>query len=378
MLVRGLFLVDHSTPTPPWAELPTVVSSPTRAASDLICRSCLAHITDVDRFCPACGNPNVEARLHPRFPRPLAERPSFEDRSLPEGTPSCRRCHREVADRDPFCRWCGLALDPHDEWGRVALSLAARPEHQRVPYRPVAFVAQALRWMSLLVLAAAVVAALAAFVDAARFSDSTDALTRWTRDTLGWLGDLRSVANAVLVASGLVAAATFVVWARLVLHNADALGASGGRIGPGWVLPGTVIPGLNLVLPKLIVDRAWKASSPEQADLADGRWRKVPVPVPVHLAWGLFLLAWAMLASSRLVDSGGSATDASFAATLDGIALSVLAVSVVLLFLTAGYLGERQERRAARLGLRPVEIDADGEIVVPEFHNHNGETWGRY
>jgi RNA polymerase subunit RPABC4/transcription elongation factor Spt4 len=76
------------------------------------CRDCGSIVTRSDRYCPACGTPNLACKFQPKFAPAL--RAPVEARivteSAPAGAPSCPRCHRLIDARREFCRGCGMVL----------------------------------------------------------------------------------------------------------------------------------------------------------------------------------------------------------------------------------------------------------------------------
>ena len=77
------------------------------------CNSCSAVLAASDRFCPACGTPNTEGKLHPRFGPVPDEPPGPPKRpsAPPTDKPFCPRCWAVVRLLDPYCARCGMDLE---------------------------------------------------------------------------------------------------------------------------------------------------------------------------------------------------------------------------------------------------------------------------
>ncbi len=343
-----------------------------------VCRECSATLAVTDRFCPACGTPNVEGKLHPKLPPALVEPETYLDLSAGPDEAPCPRCRRPIRDDDPYCRSCGLALDRSDDpWRDVAAAIGTR-----AVYRPVGSANLWLRWVTICTIVLAGVAAgcslwLAAALRTQRVSPTADGA-----DQVALLTDVRSSAVAALAGLGLLTAIVAVVWLRRAMANLPALGASPPRLRRGWVAPGLVVPVLNLVAPPLLLDEVWRGSDPAEPRLGQGRWRDRPAPVLLWMGWSVLVLFCGVLVAGATWDptSDVLAND-QFAATLDAVGFSVLLVAIILLLVAVSPLPDRQHERADRLGLLAAS-DASDPAGEPEAELavslHDGTSWGRY
>ena len=54
----------------------------------------------------------------------------------------------------------------------------------------------------------------------------------------------------------------FIIWFRRAYQNLVAWGTEGLRFGAGWTVGGWLVPFLNLVRPKQIMNDLWRATDP--------------------------------------------------------------------------------------------------------------------
>lgn len=345
------------------------------------CRSCGAVLADTDRFCPACGTPHSQGKFHPRLPRESLDREAYQPVEVAADEQPCRRCGRGVRPDEPFCRTCGFQLVEEDPWRAEGERLALVP--RRPEFHHLGFLTVAVRWVLRCVAVASVIAAGLSF---AIMTTARGLRQRTDGDALNQLHDLRDLRTVVVSAlAGLGLLSVFVVipWLRRALSNMPALGATPRGLGPGAVIPGMIIPLVNLVVPVVLLTEAWRGSDPDRAVISDGAWRRGWVPATLWIAWGLFVTFALMLALGASWDPSDDVfANDQFAATLDAVAFSVLAVSIIVLHMLVEPLADRQEARAQQLGIR-LDVDADDDAAdapepaePPAFHD--GETWGVY
>jgi RNA polymerase subunit RPABC4/transcription elongation factor Spt4 len=109
--------------------------------SGMSCRDCGSIVTRSDRYCPACGTPNLACKFQPKFAPAL--RPPVDARivteSAPAGAPSCPRCHRLIDARREFCAGCGMAR------AGAVIERRSRPRRGQVPVSPVAWMRRSHR-----------------------------------------------------------------------------------------------------------------------------------------------------------------------------------------------------------------------------------------
>ncbi len=138
--------------------------------------------------------------------------------------------------------------------------------------------------------------------------------------------DAVELAASFSLALALASAVLLIVWQWRCAKNAELLGRDRPRFGPGWSIGGWFIPFANLVIPVLIVQDLWRASSP---DARPGAWRTGAGSGLVGLWWAVFVLG----AIGRFVDADDAATLAELK-TRNQILLAGSAVSLVAAALT--------------------------------------------
>jgi hypothetical protein len=80
----------------------------------------------------------------------------------------------------------------------------------------------------------------------------------------------------------------WIVWSFRSAHNARALGRTGARQSPGWVIAGWLIPLVNFVLPYQTVSDLWRSSAPDTMR-GDG-WRAAGPERRVVGWWAAYLV----------------------------------------------------------------------------------------
>lgn len=218
---------------------------------------------------------------------------------------TCRRCGFGVPADSPVCPGCRRPAV--DDWRRRARQLSATerrlrkerpPLHER-GYRsllPLAELARSALWISTAV-ALTVAGIHLVWMTRTEFTVGTTTV------------DVAAVARpATVLLLGVLAvtAAGFVAWAVQAYRNLPALGIRERRYWTIWLVVGWVIPGANLLVPKLLVDDIWRASSPSVP--IDGRaesWQRRPVASIVNEWWCSFLLTPAVVVLSIVTAQGG-------------------------------------------------------------------------
>jgi hypothetical protein len=90
------------------------------------------------------------------------------------------------------------------------------------------------------------------------------------------VNDANSLPAAMIVLSGLVGLATFVlliIWLYRAAKNNEALGRQNPRLGPGWAIGGWFIPIAWWVIPFIVLDDVWRGSDPS-IPRGDPNWRR--------------------------------------------------------------------------------------------------------
>lgn len=161
-------------------------------------------------------------------------------------------------------------------------------------WKPTATLA---RWLTGVLVAEAVLSVVCMFTDEAlrfermyRVFDTTDVTntqfnTRLT-DAMNGVPGAGWVQAASWATS--IALVLWIVWSYRSAVNALALGRTGGRQSPGWVVAGWLIPFVNLVLPYQTVSDLWRSSAAE-AERGDG-WRAARAE-PRVIGWWIAYLA---------------------------------------------------------------------------------------
>ncbi len=220
---------------------------------------------------------------------------------------TCRHCRFAIPADAPVCPGCRRPA-VHD-WHHRARELAAverRARRARPPlhddgYRSLlrrAGVARSTLWASASVAVAVAglhLLWLGRIDDPSLTLDTTEVqlapVARW-------------VTGGLLVLLALTGAA-FVAWAVRAYRNLPALGIRERRYWTIWLVIGWIIPGANLLVPKLVVNDIWRASSP-RVPVDGGRgWQHRPVASIVNRWWCSFLVTPAVVVLAVVTARGG-------------------------------------------------------------------------
>lgn len=240
----------------------------------------------------------------------------------------CRRCDFVIPADAPLCPGCRRPAV--EDWAVRARRIAAveREARRLAPplhdagYRSLLLTATLARAALALTAAVAVVVAVLS---------ATATLPEQQAATVGDVvldaDELARAATAALGTMVIATGAAFVAWAVRAYRNLPALGITDRRYWTIWLVIGWVVPAANLLVPKLLVDDLWRASSPSVA--VDGRdWRRRPVDSLVNRWWCSFLLTPSLAVLAAVAVGGGiGSTDARYVA---GAACVAAAVSVVV------------------------------------------------
>ena len=113
--------------------------------------------------------------------------------------------------------------------------------------------------------------------------------TLW-QNTATWSRALAGAEVFAIAVTGLV----FMAWAYRAYENLPALGIHDRRYWTAWAVLGWVLPGVNLFVPKLLIDDVWRASSPSLPARVPANWQRRPVGDVVHRWWVLWLVTPAL------------------------------------------------------------------------------------
>ena len=368
------------------------------------CGSCGARLQPSDRFCPACDAPNVAGPHAPKFRPRVTDLPPAEERPrrLHPAGPTCPRCGDDDVPRQAaYCPSCGMDL----AGARRAAAFAgdhvtgvwtSPGPHNLDPYRPLRRMTGLLVAGLVVVIGLVVAWSVAQLVLYAKLEPRLPALPLDAQAARTWTGRL-AVAGA---AAGLVVLLVTVAWTNRAYRNLPALAVAGLRFSPEVVPASWLVPGVNLIVPKLVLDELWRGSGPDEIP-GTTAWRRRPVPFLSHLGWGVLMAGatGAILADLGLAADPGTDVDGLRLVLLLGAASGIaVALGVVLLGVFVTQIGDRQvERatvlgppefvvvRAARWGAPPVEDEvapaADGTRptpLAPTTLPRPGVVWGRY
>jgi len=327
----------------------------------MTCKDCGATVTETDRFCPACGTPNLQAKFHPRFaPALRIVEPRIVQEIAPPGSPSCPRCHRLIRTGEEHCGACGMDLAA--AWERIERVHQLEAWKQRrglnlQPYRSP----EGLTLLLQSVLAVGVV--LATGLGALNLWLSARATSLLTTgpssaDLYSWRNSISYVALGVFVVGfGIV-----VGWMHRTYLNLTPLAVGDLRFDDRWAVLGWFVPGFNLIRPKQVVDDIWRASHPLAPPFSSS-WRVGPPSAWSAVWWSTFLVGGVLAVGSWLLspqqDTSGQ-VGLQVPLAVAGVASLLLAMSALVLQMLARRISDRQVQRAKLL--------LDGEIatVVPD------------
>jgi hypothetical protein len=159
------------------------------------------------------------------------------------------------------------------------------------------------------------------------------------------------IAQAVaFAASGVV----FLFWLHRAYANLKALGGE-PRYRPAWAVAAFVVPVVNLFLPFLILQEAWRASDPETVDAKGARALNIVVEdssksLLVVVWWGLWLLAVIDAVVAYRWHAGRQVLNDDAIASWLVLAMSLLLmVNSIVTGMLARRITNRQDERSRRL-----------------------------
>jgi RNA polymerase subunit RPABC4/transcription elongation factor Spt4 len=324
---------------------------PTRSrAADLSCRDCGSTVTAADRFCPACGTPNVDSKFHPKFgPEVKRFEPEIVSDLAEPGSPSCPRCHRLIERPHEYCSACGMDLgSAWERYERVHILHTWRQDNRwtMVRYqssRGLGVVVQLVLFFGIAIAGAVGV------IDTWLLARSSDALTQGP--TTAALLQGRDLAELIAAGLVVVGGAVLIAWMRRAYANLPALAVGDLRFSPRWVVWGWFVPIVNLFRPKQVMDDLWRASHPLAPPFSSS-WREGPGSFWCHLWWwGLLLGAAIGLAGHDLISSNAARAvsepaDLQVGLFVSGLAAFLLAVAALALLVLIQQVADRQDDRA--------------------------------
>ena len=243
---------------------------------------------------------------------------------------TCRHCSFAVPTAAPVCPGCGRPAV--DDWRRRARALDRRSA-ARAPaplrdegYRSLLSRARISRASLLLELGLLV---LYAFTFAAWWwADPHASFDVAGREVT--TGDTALVLAVAILATQAVAAVAFIAWLVRAHRNLPALRVSDRRVPTALVALAWFVPGLNLFLPKVVVNDVVRASSPRASYRDDSSWRRRRVGPVVDRWWASWLIAPAVGVVGYTVAAN------HFAGVERHVVLATANAAAVLFLLVAG------------------------------------------
>ncbi len=352
----------------------------------MYCKDCGSTVTTTDRFCPACGTPNVSCKFHPKFgPALKIVEPRIVTEPVAPGAPSCPRCHRLIERPDEHCRGCGMDLQAAwNRYERVHVLDAWRRSGLPVPvYRPL----DRLVFVTLAVLG--IGAGLAVILAVGQFGlvlrqENLLPSSPATSELIDAMRPLQFAMWALLVLGGVLV----ISWMRLAYRNLPALAVGDLRFNEHWVVWGWLVPGLNLIRPKQVMDDLWRASHPLAPPFSSS-WRVGPAPVWSIVWWSTFVIGGSLAVVSELVAPTTAAVGTANARPTLALASCVsllLAGAAGSLRILVQQINQRQNARALFI----TNVDDDDDLVMDEdpfvledlprtlVHSTQERVYGRY
>jgi hypothetical protein len=139
----------------------------------------------------------------------------------------------------------------------------------------------------------------------------------------------------------------FIIWFRRAYRNLEAWGTESLRFAAGWTVGGWLVPFLNLVRPKQIMNDLWRATDPELSVQPGIVWKQVRVPLLVHAWWLLFLLSLAVgIVASNLGGEASTLEQFRSASIVTLLSDALILPAAVLACLVVNQITQRQRGRA--------------------------------
>lgn len=270
--------------------------------------------------------------------------------------PYCPLCWASADLRQPFCGACGMSLDSARRKALVDGYFGAwgEPEGGGSRWRNPGRLSAAARTSLIVVVSLAIAVVVSAVVQLSGTPISMSSVQLDESLYTTWGGRL-GIATVIAMA---IAALLMVLWTRRAYRNLAALGVDGLRLGTAWATAAWLIPFVNLVLPKEVIDDLWRASDPDIPPLTP-TWRLRTVPFWIHIWWVGVLGSGVLLCTAQWlpVDATAVAYDELQLAVLI-VAHLVLAFSAVLSMILIGDVNRRQETRIETLFHPEVQLEA--------------------
>ncbi len=170
------------------------------------------------------------------------------------------------------------------------------------------------------------------------------------RDRANDADDFAGGAALVMALLSLTIFVLLVIWLWRVAKNAEQLGRTGPRFGPGWTIGGWFIPIANLVIPVLVVQDLWRGSDPA-TPRGDPLWRRASGSTLVGFWWAFHVLALMRFAAGDEADTRVELEDLRTNDTIAAIGMVLAVVAAILLIQVVRRLAQRQETLAGEAGV---------------------------
>jgi uncharacterized protein DUF4328/uncharacterized protein DUF2510 len=155
----------------------------------------------------------------------------------------------------------------------------------------------------------------------------------------------------------LVTGVMFIIWFRRAYRNLVAWGTESLRFEAGWTVGGWLVPFLNLVRPKQIMNDLWRATAPELPVEPGIAWKHVRVPLVVHAWWLLFLLSLAVgIVASNLGGEASTLEEFRRAGIVTLLSDALILPAAVLACLVVNQITQRQRERAKQRSSADLEV----------------------
>jgi hypothetical protein len=157
----------------------------------------------------------------------------------------------------------------------------------------------------------------------------------------------------IYLATGII----FIIWFRRAYQNLVAWGTEGLRFEAGWTVGGWLVPFLNLVRPKQIMNDLWRATDPKLPVQPGIAWKQVRVPLLVHAWWLLFLLSVVVgIVASNLRQGASTLQQIRGASDVTLLSDALILPAVVLACLVVNQITQRQRGRAEQRSSADLEV----------------------
>jgi hypothetical protein len=165
--------------------------------------------------------------------------------------------------------------------------------------------------------------------------------------------DLVGAAAGLMALCSLVIFVLLVIWMWRVAKNAELLGRTNPRFGPGWTIGGWFIPLANLVIPVLVMQDLWRGSNPAVVR-DDPGWRRAAGSALVGWWWATYLLASARFGGGQDADTIDDLETVRAFDVVAAIGMVAAIAAAILLIGVVRRITRRQETMSTESWVRPA------------------------